>query len=535
VVTLGGGCRNIVLAFAILLTGTLGAQPVSYACADNAPFTFAELTALAKNPLPPPLEAKLNRVLAQPIVCNNPAIPSDGGGHPVRIVEWNIDHGLNESEIEAALRGPAAFHARVKAAPRGAARQRLNEELQLLSKADVIALDEVDYGVGRTQYRNVARDLASALGMNYAYGVEFIELERIYLGVDRASNVDTNRYRATEGSVVLSRYPIAGAEVVRLPMKYDWYGSEVKTISELEKARRWSAERLFDEHIDPQVRRGGRMALVVNLRVPESPTGLLTVVCPHLEDYTTAAGRTDQLAFLLSRIQGNPNPLVLAGDLNSAGEDAQPVSLRREIVSRVKSIRFWASEALFTLTPVTGLRFILFPINYFRNFHDPTTTSVPLALPNPESAQFAALKSFHFCDGGGFDSAGDPSLSYQKQGGPFSNSNQRTWKGFAPTYSMARTYHGVVGEYKIDWFLVKPAAPLFLPFDGRTLNEVNRAPLARISDHAPIVVSLGTEPHSQPAPSQPPLSHVSFNQGGHDGSPGRSPGPIAERCAAPPE
>jgi hypothetical protein len=170
---------------AILSGGILEAQPNRYLCVDNAPFTLDELAALAKDPLSPALAAKLDRVLAQPVVCNASPTPADPPDHPIRIVEWNINHGENESEIEAALRGPAAFHARIETATRGVASKHLEEELQILSQADVIVLDEVDYGVGRTQYRNVARDLAAALGMNYAYGIEFVELNRIYLGLDQ--------------------------------------------------------------------------------------------------------------------------------------------------------------------------------------------------------------------------------------------------------------------------------------------------------------------------------------------------------------
>jgi hypothetical protein len=80
------------------------------------------------------------------------------------LIEWNINHGENEGEIQAALRGPAAFHAWVQTEVQGAARKRLDEELQVLSQADVIVLDQFDYGVGRTLYRNIARDLASVLG-----------------------------------------------------------------------------------------------------------------------------------------------------------------------------------------------------------------------------------------------------------------------------------------------------------------------------------------------------------------------------------
>ena len=37
---------------------------------------------------------------------------------------------------------------------------------------------EADRGCSRTNYRNVTRELAKALGMNYVYGVEYIELPR---------------------------------------------------------------------------------------------------------------------------------------------------------------------------------------------------------------------------------------------------------------------------------------------------------------------------------------------------------------------
>ena len=46
---------------------------------------------------------------------------------------------------------------------------------QDLRQADIVVLNEVDWGLKRTGYRNVAKELADAMGMNYAYGVEFVE------------------------------------------------------------------------------------------------------------------------------------------------------------------------------------------------------------------------------------------------------------------------------------------------------------------------------------------------------------------------
>ena len=47
-------------------------------------------------------------------------------------------------------------------------------------------LNEVDMGMKRSEYRDVARELAAALHMNYAYGVEFVEVDPIFaLGTEQ--------------------------------------------------------------------------------------------------------------------------------------------------------------------------------------------------------------------------------------------------------------------------------------------------------------------------------------------------------------
>lgn len=66
---------------------------------------------------------------------------------------------------------------------------RISRDLDLLRSADVIILNEVDLGMKRTQYFDVARDLAQALHFNYAYGVEFVELDRLYLGKKKLDQV----------------------------------------------------------------------------------------------------------------------------------------------------------------------------------------------------------------------------------------------------------------------------------------------------------------------------------------------------------
>ena len=89
--------------------------------------------------------------------------------------------------------------------------------------ADIIFLNEVDLGMKRTDYRDVAKELARALGMNYTFGVEFVEVDRLVdLGLDSVKledpdqaqqmqeelRADPGRYLGLHGNAILSRYPI---------------------------------------------------------------------------------------------------------------------------------------------------------------------------------------------------------------------------------------------------------------------------------------------------------------------------------------
>jgi len=85
----------------------------------------------------------------------------------------------------------------------------------------------------RTDDRNVKRDLARALGMNYAFGVEFVAVDRLDdLGLEQVQledpaltrqmredlTPDPARYLGLHGSAILRRYPIQNARIYRLPV-----------------------------------------------------------------------------------------------------------------------------------------------------------------------------------------------------------------------------------------------------------------------------------------------------------------------------
>lgn len=311
---------------------------------------FSDLVTLTTvDPPPPELQKRLEALRSEPFISNEAAFdgvqpirPLEPGLGPLlRIAEWNINR-LDKPTMRDALSDLRAYRASVRSNPKVSRKllRRASDEVRDLQRADVIVFDEIDDRVPRSDYHNVPREIAQLLHMNYAYAVEFIELNRIYLAVRKLDvvdpaphlrgqnfGVDPKRYLGLEGTALLSRYPILSARVVDLPREYDWYHGEIGAISDLEKAENWSSEKLFEERLKRQVRRGGRIMLVVQLAVPGVPSGVLTVLCPHLEDYARPAGRREQMDFVLKQIGGISGPVISAGDLNpphSCGCRARP-------------------------------------------------------------------------------------------------------------------------------------------------------------------------------------------------------------------
>jgi endonuclease/exonuclease/phosphatase family metal-dependent hydrolase len=482
---------------------------------DPATFTVPELVTLATvDPVPPDLRSKLHTLLSTPFIRNDYG-RSTANPPSLNVAEWNINRGENETEVLLALADEQAYLSRARQNSSIDAHKlaELGFQLQALHSADIIILDEVDYGVKRTAYRNVAHDIASALKMNYAYGVEFIELNRIYMHSKKTTShqvtpeklrenfdLDPNRYLGLEGSAILSRYPIKGARIIRLPEEYDWYHEEINAVSKIETLRRWTADRVFDEEIKRQIRRGGRMALIVDVEIPGSPTGTVTVISPHLEDYCGPKGRRNQMNALLPQIAPIRNPVIIAGDMNTTGRNGRPLTPERALRRYILNYRFWAREIFFFMLPVPGAGELFRAADYFKNLHDPTAFTVPLVLRNPSRRFFKDVRAFRFEDGGRLSFDGSRERSFQHRGSTLADSNQRAWKGFETTFSFNRTFGGLVGVYKIDWFFVKsvqgPRQPSsFAPQSGRTLPLVNTSLGMRISDHRPIVVTLPVTEH----------------------------------------
>jgi endonuclease/exonuclease/phosphatase family metal-dependent hydrolase len=500
--------------------------------------TFEELVALSEaGPVAAPLNRKLENLLNFPILKNHAALsgaqphrPSvDGLGPALRVALWNIERGLQFELIRLAFSDPDAFR-------RAAAQTRATDssdaatvesQLRVLREADVIILNEVDLGMKRTDYRDVAGELARDLGMNYVFGVEFVEVDRLVdLGLDPVQledpiqaqqmqeelRADPARYLGLHGSAILSRYPIERSRIVRLPVCHDWFDAELAEISALEKGKRVAANKIFLERIEREVRRGGRMALIADIRVAGLPADSVRVVNVHLENKCKPRCRAKQMDALLAQVKDTDRPLIMAGDLNTTGADNTPTSIRREILERVKSYEFWTSQALQWLTPASLPLLALSPVRYFRTYLDPTAKHVPILAPNKEARLFRHIERFRFVDRGAFDFRGSTERNLHEKEKTLANSNQRASKGFEPTFVMKRDFGGLVGRYKLDWFFIKPYIPRprgrgmsyrFAPHFPITMRDLNDMAPDGISDHTPMTVDLPFSEPTMPPPREP--------------------------------
>ena len=487
-------------------------------------FTYAELTTLyEQETLPPPLAEKLNRLLTTPFVDNSyrSATPvslarSPQLGEFLRVAFWNIERGLEYEAIEAAFTSEAQFAALLDndRYPAGSeARREALAQAALLRAADVIVLNEVDWGMKRSEYRNVAADLAARLRMNYAFGAQFVELTPVWLSGEPARpnaeeneildliKVDPTRYKGLHGIAILSRFPLENVRLVPFAHQpYDWYRSERQGASIVERGRRELAEQVFLERTLREVRRGGRAMLLADIADARFPAGRVTIVATHLESRTTPAHRIRQLQEMLAGIREIRHPVIVAGDMNTSTEDTTPTSLQRELVRRFGNPQFWARKAIsYALGFGLVEDFLIGGAAYARRRADPTVRHIPFFAPNPSRRFFTTLEDFRFADGGAFDFRGDPARSIGNSGETLGNSNERGGMGFITTYQVNRPI-SFVGRLKLDWIFVKPArlsrptdrrgSYRFAPHFGRTLVALNEVIEGRISDHRPLLVDL---------------------------------------------
>jgi endonuclease/exonuclease/phosphatase family metal-dependent hydrolase len=233
---------------------------------------------LERSPLWAEIGAEVVRVVSAVEEEHRPAAPRPLDG--LRVVAWNLQRGQRLDELARALATAPA-----------------------LAGADVLLLVEVDLGLARSGNRNVARELAGALGLSYAFGVSYLVLED-----DFGENPDGKANGlALAGTAILSRVPIRRVENVDLPELRDKFSSSEKRL-------------------------GKKRALLCELELTDGP---LVVAACHLDSSASPAQRAAQLAALLARTDGHPRALV-GGDLNTTTYDlSSPLALARNVLRKL--------------------------------------------------------------------------------------------------------------------------------------------------------------------------------------------------------
>lgn len=490
--------------------------------------TFEELGELTKTGKPgSALSDKLEKFWKTPAI-NNEAFYNGVKPRPladsrlgsfIRLASWNIEKSFNIADAIKVFSSATDTAALIKHDKDSKKYKEVLAQRAKLAEADILVLQEMDNGVKRSDYVNATKMLADALQMNYSFATEQLEIDPVVLGVDHIltedGQIDTEaeayykadpeKYLGAFGVAVLSKYPIKRAESFQLKNQaYDWYGSEHKKITYLEKSRRFGAKTVFKNEVTREVKVGGRIFYRVDLHIPELPYETLTIINIHLEIKCQPSGRWAQMVEILSYIKDIKNPVILAGDFNSAPTDLSPTSVTRTATRTAKNPSTWLSVATSALVPnALVINASRFTSNLTKNFQDPTARSIPVIAPNNVKAMFNEIENFQFSDGGVFDFRGNKKRSTGGKKKTLANSNQRDRKGFKTTFSVKRPLGPVIGKYRLDWIFVKSFMKFdahdknepykFAPHFGQTLEELNTGLITPVSDHHPNIVDLPLE------------------------------------------
>jgi endonuclease/exonuclease/phosphatase family metal-dependent hydrolase len=159
--------------------------------------------------------------------------------------------------------------------------------------ADILFLTESDVGMARSDNRHTCAELAAALGMSYAFGVEFLELG-LGDGRERETLGGAANRLGFHGNAILSRGPIGDPFVLRLDDGGVW----------------WTNAK------DGQQRLGWRMAVGGWV---ELGTTRVLVASAHLESKSDAADRAAQVARLVRCLDARAEgaPILVGGDFNT--------------------------------------------------------------------------------------------------------------------------------------------------------------------------------------------------------------------------
>jgi endonuclease/exonuclease/phosphatase family metal-dependent hydrolase len=156
---------------------------------------------------------------------------------------------------------------------------------------DILLLSEVDRGCRRTNFRNIARDYAEALGYYYVYATEFVELPSV-----RDPDGPFDPPLCEHGNAIVSRYPLGNVREIRHAQNRSWYTPPD-----------------FPDPDEPRL--GGRVAVAADVKIGSQ---LIRLYSLHLESTLTTLGIRDaQAVEIAADASALPYPVIAGGDLNA--------------------------------------------------------------------------------------------------------------------------------------------------------------------------------------------------------------------------
>lgn len=364
---------------------------------------FRRRSELLQSPLYGQIGPEIERILSAVERAEHPEARGPRAPGRLRVVAWNIQRGRGFDGLLSALRGD-----------------------EVLREADVLLLSEVDSGMGRSGNRNVARELAAALRMSYAFGVSYVALEDDY-GENPEGAEST---LGLAGAAILSRLPLGRTENLDLPELRDKFSAKEKRL-------------------------GKKRALLGELALPSGQR--LSVASVHLDSNASPAQRAQQLAVVLDRLEAAGGLLLGGGDLNTTTYDASATGpLFRDLLHKFFVTGFRGTVDNY-MTPERRYETPIFELLQQRGF-------------SVEGLNDRAAGTLHY------DLNSDFAIqkTRSKVGGPLTallRYKLRPWGGVVPA--------------RLDWFFGRGLRPL-----GARVVEVRGADGRPPSDHSPIVLDL---------------------------------------------
>jgi endonuclease/exonuclease/phosphatase family metal-dependent hydrolase len=186
-----------------------------------------------------------------------------------RAVAWNIERGFRFDEIVFFFKNHP-----------------------VLSKADILLVTETDLGMARSQNRNVARELAAALGMNYFFAPSYLNLEK---GNGPERDAEGENEVGLHGNAILSRYPIHKPRIVPIPNSHDKMRGKEKRL-------------------------GSQRALIATVDLAGKP---LRVGCLHVNVRSTQEKRRKEVEAVVRAIHDEgERAALIGGDWNTSTYDS---------------------------------------------------------------------------------------------------------------------------------------------------------------------------------------------------------------------